>query len=183
MIVPLETRHFFTSFMGLSEKRLEVLQRGNNRLRHEETNRDKQRQGFSCSCQVCRGPIQVNPRKVAREVWRKFEPDHYFRHTRRYRNDLEQLPVFGTVEQAVVQAVSTLHRAKTFVKFGFFLEQSEAREKQLLLERLERVVEQLELHVTGAREGKLAWAWKTRLNALTGSLNQKMTSMMVQHIN
>ena len=55
----------------------------------------------------------------------KFEPDYYFRHTRRYKNDLEQLPEFGTVEQAVVQAVSTLHRAKSFVKFGFFLEQSE----------------------------------------------------------
>jgi hypothetical protein len=179
LTVPLDTRAFFTSFMGLSEKRLEALQRGNNRLKHEEANKDKQ----SCGCQVCRTPIQVNPHQVAREVWKKSEPDQYFHHTRRYRNDLEQLPEFGTVEKAVKQSVSTLHRAKNFIKFGFFLEQSEAMENQLLLERLERVMEQLELHVSGTREGKSAGAWKARLKALTRSLNQKMTRITLMHVN
>ena len=92
----LEKRNFFISgFMGLSDGRLQAIERGAARLNQVET---------KCShCKGiykiwCRKKINLNLRQVTREVWKIYEPNHIFHYTRRNKKHLEKLPELGRID-------------------------------------------------------------------------------------
>ena len=157
--VPLEIKkiYSFTDFDGFTNNRLSALEVGIKR-RTWETEK------------------VMNPRQLVHEALARYESRLCFHHTRRGRRDLERMQVFIRLEERLGQAVEMARRGREMVKFGYFLEQSEALETRRLLEQLEAVVGWLEQWVAMTRAVEV---WEPRMVNLTADVRKIMLKICV----